>query len=257
MEFRKVLTSGNSKPMLVVGREPDGGTAPIVLKLMNPAVDQGHAGPTSLACELICAVLARTAGLTVPDYGIATVTREFAESAVDREVRTVLLANIGPNFATRYLGGRSVWIPSYSPRGDLLARLEGVLTFDCTLVNGDRTAKKPNLLWDGDDVVLIDHSLALPVYAWSPQEVADSPAMPERHVRKHAAYPALRDQGQRFKDLLDSWTNIPWADVAAIRSWIPTEWERRTGDLDRIFEFLGSRHRRFNDISMDLTRIVK
>lgn len=257
VEFRRVLSSGNSQPLLVVAKEPDGGTTQVVLKVREPSVPDGHFGATSLASEMICAVLARVAGLTVPDYGVASVSREFAESVPDKDVRRLLLANVGPNFATRYLGGRSTWLPSYSPRGDLLERLEGVIALDCTLVNGDRTRSKPNLLWDGDDVVLIDHSLALPVHAWSDEELNESPLMPERHVKRHATYVALLNQGQSYQALLDAWTGLPWTDVVTLRSWIPPEWERKRGDLDRIFAFLERRSVRFRDIRHELLRIIR
>ncbi len=257
IEFRRVLSSGNSQPLLVVAREPDGAATQVVLKVREPSVPNGHFGPTSLASELVCAVLARAAGLTVPDYGVAEVTREFAESAPDKEVRSLLRANIGANFATRYLGGRSTWLPSYSPRGELLERLEGVITLDCALINGDRTHMKPNLLWDGEDVVLIDHSLALPVHEWSDEQLEESPLMPERHVKRHATYKALFNQGQRYQALLDVWMGLPWSDVAALRSWIPPEWERKRGDVDRMFAFLERRSERFRDIRRDLVRVVK
>jgi len=257
IEFRRVLSTGTSRPLLVVASEPDGGTAQVVLKVREPGVPNGHFGPTSLAAELVCSVLARAAGLTVPDYGIATVSREFAESVPDKPVRDLLLANLGPNFATRYLGGRSTWLPSYTPRGELLDRLEGVLALDCTLINGDRTHRNPNLLWDGDDVVLIDHSLALPVHAWSDEQRQQSPLMPEQHVRRHATYTALANQGRPYQALLDAWAALPWADVATLRSWIPPEWERCPGDLDRMFAFLERRDQRFNDIRHELVRIVR
>ncbi len=256
-EFRCILTSGNSNPLLVVAREPDGRPTQVVLKVRQPAVPEGHFGPTSLACELICAALARAAGLAVPDYGIATVTREFAESVPDNTVRDVLLNNLGPNFATRYLPGRSPWLPSYSPTGELLRQLESVMAFDCALINGDRTCSKPNLLWNGDDVVLIDHSLALPVHKWSDAQIADSPLMPEHYVRRHATFTALANQGRLYEELFDAWRALPWTDIVLLRSWIPPEWERSPGDVDRIFTFLQGRDSRFRDIRDDLRRILR
>lgn len=248
---------GNSQPLLVLAREDDGTTGRIVLKLRAPASDSGHEGATSLACELICSILARAAGLSVPDYGIALVTQEFAESIPDRRIRELLLRNVGPNFGSIFMPGLALWMPTYHARGELLDRLDGVLTFDATVINGDRTRAKPNLLWSGNDVFLIDHSLALPVHAWSDDEIQESPLFPERNVKKHATYPPLHELGQLFQQVLDAFRSLPWQDVDTLRTWIPPEWERTRGDIDRIFAFLRSRDGRSNAITMDLRRIVK
>ncbi len=74
-EYRGEKLSGETRPLLIGARTSDGKTAvEVILKLRRP--DSGiHFEGTSLACALICAVLARALGLPVEDYAIVEVTK--------------------------------------------------------------------------------------------------------------------------------------------------------------------------------------
>src|SRR4051794_13421541 len=82
-EYRSRMRAGKSRPLLVVGMDDDEQRYRLVLKLRRPESPQGHRGPTSLACELICAALARRLGLPVPDYAVVRVTAELAGAVQD------------------------------------------------------------------------------------------------------------------------------------------------------------------------------
>lgn len=126
-------------------------------------------------------------------------------------------------------------------------------------MNGDRKREKPNLLVRGENLLLIDHSLALPVFLWG-ADVVDPPSAlyPEETVRAHCTFDAVRDQGRAFGRVHSSWGNgITTADLGRIREAIPSTWERRPGDLDKVFNFLSGRPGAFPNIAADLVRIVR
>lgn len=139
----------------------------------------------------------------------------------------------------------------------MLKSMEGVLTFDSTVINGDRKAVKPNLLWNGSNLFLIDHSVAIPVHLWPEEQLLASPLFPEDNVRVHCAFDILRRRKQQYTELLQTWlTRIQSKDFDNLRALIPASWEKREGDLDKIFRFLKERPSRSTEISEDLRRIV-
>lgn len=257
-EYRDRLRGGRTRPLLVAAMDENDREYQVVLKVRHPDVKKGHFEGTSLACELICSTLARGAGLSVPDYACVEIPQELPAAVGDRPVREVLARNVGVNFGCVYHEGMALWNPDDRPRSpDLLEGLEEVLAFDATTINGDRKREKPNLLWRGENLLMIDHSLALPVHIWADEEVDQSPLFPEAEVRAHCVFAALQGKELEFRSFFDHWPiRMEDADLARLRSWIPESWERRAGDLDKILRFLQHRPRRFMDIAADLRRVV-
>ena len=130
----------------------------MVLKLRHPStsVGDGHFAGTSLACELICAVLARAIGLKVPDYAIVEVTPLPIQFM--RGTRNLLLKNIGENLQQWFHQSSALWQPmSREPSQAVIDQLEDILTFDAIVINGDRQSSNPNLLYRGDPFVIDAH----------------------------------------------------------------------------------------------------
>lgn len=159
-EYRVRLKGGTTRPHLVVGRDGSGRNVPVVLKLKDPGVSDGHYGGSSLAAELICSLIASEVGLWTPTPYIARVSNEFAENCPDGNVRALFLRNVGLNFACEYLEDCLAWSdPRTSVSEELRQQLEDLLSFDAAVINGDRKAEKPNLLRRGDTLVAIDVQL--------------------------------------------------------------------------------------------------
>jgi hypothetical protein len=206
IEYRGRMRGGRTRPPLVAAIDGSGHQVLVVLKLLKPgtSIGNGHYGGTSLACELISAVIARSLGLSVPDYAFVEISRLFADAMVDREVRILFQSNIGLHFGSTYLEGFPNWDSSYKPPTTaLIQELEDVLALDTAIVNGDRKTAKPNLLFRGTRLVMIDHSLALPVHRWSPRQIAASPLFPDAEIRAHCTYDGLSKKALSFSRLFD------------------------------------------------------
>ena len=78
------------------------------------------------------------------------------------------------DWGDRGRGGAEVRSP------EVINQLEGVVSFDAKVLNGDRTAQKPNLLVQGNQLLLIDHSLALPVHIPGNLTRDPNPLLPEK-----------------------------------------------------------------------------
>jgi hypothetical protein len=260
-EYRGEMEGGRTRPLLVAAIDDTGEEWRVVLKLRNPGtpLGVGHYEGTSLACELICNRIAAALEIPVPECAVVEVPRGLAETVSDRRARDVLAANIGENFGTRYYAGFDRWRADNRASSQILRdALEDVLVFDATVINGDRKREKPNLLWRGERTLAIDHSFALPVHLWTDEQIADSPLFPEGEVRQHCTFRALADQGCGFNRVLARWAEtITETELDRLRGWIPATWERRPGDLDRVFRFLRERSEKAAAISLDLRRILR
>jgi hypothetical protein len=256
-----VMPGGRTRPRTVVAEDGAGELHRVVLKLRFPdaACGDGHFEGTSLACELACSALARHLGFHVPDYAIVAVTPALADAQPTEQLRCLFSRNVGPCFGSVHLHDAGPWQP---PTGNITDRrretLASVLAFDATVLNGDRSAGKPNLLSLRDDVYLIDHSLALPVHHCQPVVVPPGELLPDSYLHGHCTYATIASKGSAFDSCVDPWQHaVDASALAQIRSWIPREWERVPGDLDRMFSFLAERPLHLRKISTHLAQVVK
>lgn len=260
VQYRRRMKGGTTAPRLVVAHDEHQQSKSIVLKLRCPGtpIERGHYGGTSLACELICSVLARAVGLNVPDYAIVEVTQHFINSIGDNSIRDLFSKNIGPNFGSIHHKSLTSWEARYHRLPQVIIdQLEDILTFDAIVINGDRQISNSNLLHRGDRLLLIDHSLALPVYLWEQQELTDSPLFPLASIMKHCATQHLKGSRRSYRKVLDNWQErINTQKLSELRAMLPPSWEREQGDIDKIFGFLNNRDRRFSDISTCLMRVL-
>jgi len=257
-EYRGEKRSGETRPLVIAARTEDDTAVEVILKVRHP--ESGiHFEGTSLACELICAVLARAVGLPVADYSIVEVTKEMASAVPDARIRKLLENNIGMNFGTRLLEGFDDWHYLNDPRNPVLqAVFADVMTFDAIVLNTDRRTAKPNLLWQGDRVVMIDHALALPVYTWSPDPFTPVSLLTDAQVRDHCVFRQLYDKRAPFTGITDQWKiTVSPEDLTALRGMIPSSWEQANGHLDTIFAFLKARADAFATIPVELRRVVR
>lgn len=118
-------------------------------------------GALALVAELVAGLLARRAGLPVPELALVEIAPVFGRSEPDPEIQDVLRGSHGTNVGVRYLDGAF--------NLDLLAAGELVgpdfaadlVWLDGWLTNPDRTARNPNLLVWQDQLWLIDHGAAI------------------------------------------------------------------------------------------------
>jgi hypothetical protein len=177
----------------------------------------------------------------------------------DAEAAALLAQNVGPNFGSVWIDGLALWHERDSIVGpELLDFFEQLLQFDAALVNGDRQARKSNVLWRGATAYAIDHALALSVHAWDLGAEAQHKMLPEANVREHVAFRLLGNRGCRFDSIVSQWQGIlTSANLATLRGWVPVGWEHEAGHIDRIFAYLGMCAGRADHVSQELRRVVR
>ena len=170
LDARRVLSAdrrGSSWPVLV---ETDEGLRFAKLR----GAGQGT-GP--LAAEIIVAGLAESIGLSVPERSLVRIPAAIESMDRDGELAELLAASEGVNLGFAYLdGARPLTEREISQISDDDAA--AILWLDWLVMNPDRTARNPNLVWWHDRMWLIDHGAALGFqYAWD-AVVEDGPRRP-------------------------------------------------------------------------------
>jgi hypothetical protein len=120
-----------------------------------------------LVAEVIVAALAETIGLRVPARCLVDIPAGIESLNRRDELRDLLAASVGLNLGFAYLDGAQMFTPNDVARvseDDAAA----ILWLDAFVMNPDRTARNPNLMWYRDGLWLIDHGAALSFqYAWA------------------------------------------------------------------------------------------
>jgi len=147
-------------------------------------------GSLALVAEVLGGELARALGLRVPALGLLELDGALARTEPDPEIADLLRASVGTNLVMAYMPGALTFDPAARPA--VAAELASLLVaFDAFVMNVDRTARNPNLLWWHRRLYLIDHGASLYFHhAWADEE-----------SRRWSPFPAVRDH-----------VLLPWAD---------------------------------------------
>jgi HipA-like protein len=179
-------------------------------------------GSLALVAEVIAGELGRAAGLNVPALARLELDERLARGEPDPEIADLLRASVGTNLAMSYLGAALPFDPAARP--DVPAALASlIVAFDAFVMNVDRTARNPNLLWWRGGLWLIDHGAAFYWHHdWDGR--VDARPRPFPRVADHVLLPwaaELPEAGRRLQLALDDQA-IAGAVERVPESWLQT-----------------------------------
>lgn len=190
-------------------------------------------GPPVLVAELLCAELARAAGLPVPEVVQIDLDAALGRNEPDPEIRQLLMASVGLNLGLDYLPGAI----TYDPAAELRERAHAASTaaappdaelasritlFDAFVTNPDRTARNPNLLRWHRRLWLIDHGAALYFqYSWQADAPTAGARTPFSRIQDHVLLTKASQVPEAAAHLQACWTPALVAELAAR---IPESW---------------------------------
>src|SRR5947209_7211063 len=117
-------------------------------------------GTGALVAEIIVAELAECLGLRVPARALVDIPPDIESLNRRDELRDLLTASVGLNLGIAYLDGARMFIAADATRvssDDAAA----IVWLDALVMNPDRTARNPNMMWWRERLWLIDHGVAL------------------------------------------------------------------------------------------------
>lgn len=202
--------------------DPDGAWNEYVVKFYG-SIETGRAG---LLCEIVASQLATVLGLHVPEPAMVNVRMEFAASIPDPSVRGRISKSVGLNFGSKNMtGGYVTWPREKNIPADLRQQATETYFFDMLIQNPDRRRDKPNILWKGEDLFLIDHEMAFsflldivrPKDPWKISELSFS----KDHLF-HAGLKGGKINLDRMAGALESISEETWAEI---ESNLPETWK--------------------------------
>jgi hypothetical protein len=124
-------------------------------------------GVLPLVAEIIVGSLAEAIGLRVPARCLVSIAGDIESLNRRDELRDLLDASVGINLGFTFLDGARMFTAADVARvseDDAAA----IVWLDALVMNPDRTARNPNLMWYHDALWLIDHGAALAFqYSWT------------------------------------------------------------------------------------------
>jgi hypothetical protein len=213
----------------------EGGSVPAVIEADDGALyvvkfRAAAQGGRALAAELIVGELARAAGLPVPELALIDLDAALGRSEPHQEIQELLIASAGVNLAMGYLAGAVGYdVAARRPVGAALA--SQIVALDVFAANVDRTAKNPNLLWQGGALWLIDHGAALYWHhGWDGSESADalaaSAARPFVRVGDHVLLAEAKQLAAAGDELAAAFTDEAIARAVGL---LPDVWLEEQG----------------------------
>ncbi|QDK79689.1 hypothetical protein EXU85_14170 [Spirosoma sp. KCTC 42546] len=157
LRYNDTFTTGANQPGLVAARNQQ------TRQLIDCVVKfRGGERMTPEACarELLAAFIAKEWGIRVVEPVLVDVGDEFVELERGKPHYQLLAKSIGLNVGSVYVPGYDT-LPVHQPLSAVeLPQAQHIFVFDVFIQNADRRAEKPNLMANGQELVIYDHELA-------------------------------------------------------------------------------------------------
>lgn len=254
VRFEQELPSGTTKPCVFACEDSEGnGAGEFVLKFRS----EGHGGgPTGLLFEFIAAHIAALLEIPMPVPALIELDAALGDITPQPTIAQRISASVGLNFGTRYLTpGHITWVANDPVPLSLREVASEVMAFDALIDNADRRRDKPNLLWKGDALYVIDHELAFAfarTVLWKPQSWT---ARRLSFLRDHPLYAGLRGQTIDLRAFVGGLESLDDNEIERICESVPPEFG--TTYLDRIAEHLRDARNHVTDLAEAVRRILR
>lgn len=227
VRYDRKMRNGKTTPFLMACEKETGDEVELVAKFSKGCED--HCG--GLICEAISAALAKDLGLPIPCPYVLNISPEFIATVAEPADRMFLEQSCSKGFGSERLpDSYSTWVsPSGKISDSLLASARSVIAFDSLFVNPDRRAENPNLMFNGRQIAVIDHEMALRqdmILFWKAPWTSgafESPSSLEKHLLYRITKGSVLSD---FNEFLQKLAMITDARIEEYASAIPIDWHQ-------------------------------
>jgi hypothetical protein len=223
LQAEKVFGSGTTQPMLIRGicKKTHVKTEYVVKYINSPRMSA-----MSSCSELMAAFIGLELGLKVAEPAIIEVTQEFVETLKGRDGYKTANNSLGINFGCKYERGFMEFASNQQLNDEQYEQAGQIFSFDIFISNSDRRKEKPNMLTDGDNILIFDHELAFGfvmdiIKNPTPWIITDYEI---GWIKNHYFYPILKGNEHNFDEFVDSFTVLDEKFWDKLRKTIPEVW---------------------------------
>ena len=197
---------------------------------------RGAGRMSSEACmrELLAAFIARQMEIPVISPVIISISQAFVDLLQGTNSWEYANKSLGYNFGSEYIKRYSTIIPNQIFTDRQLHCAKAIFAFDVTIQNPDRTNEKPNMITDGNEIIIYDHELAFSFLMNifpnpRPWEIQDTDL---GWIKNHCLWPTIRHKPYDFEEYFSRFNNLDEDFWVTAKNLIPAEW--LTDQFDKI-----------------------
>lgn len=212
-------------------------------------------GVNGLVAELLAAQLAKFLDIPVPEPAIIRVDPAITEVISDQELADKIRNSAGLNYGNQFItGGFETWpIGKALPMALKQLSVE-IFAFDALVQNPDRRNDKPNVLWRGDDLYIIDHEMSFSfVYDILPLsnswQVSGLP-----FLRKHLFYQGLKGREVSLDRFAGALETLSEEVLDEMISNVPEDW--RNDNISKMAAHLKEISSHTNEFIDEIRRVL-
>jgi hypothetical protein len=219
----RVLSTGTTQPMLIRGvcKQTEIKSDYVVKFISSPRMS-----PTSSCNELVAALIAMELELDVAEPALIDISPEFVDTIRGKDGYKNASNSIGINFGCKYVTGFMEITSNQRLSPSQLRHAEQIFPFDIFISNSDRRIEKPNMLTDGEQILIFDHELAFGfimdiIKNPKPWIITDSEIS---WIKTHYFYPVLKKNEHNFDSFVDKFTILSDSFWEKLYSTVPSNW---------------------------------
>ena len=152
----ELFETGANKPLLITGVDADGNKGDYVVKFRGGE----RMSDEAFLRELLAAFIAAQMEIPAINPVIVNISDDFIDLLVGNEAWQYAHKSVGYNFGSEYIKGYSIIPVTQQLNNHQLNYAQTIFAFDVLIQNPDRTVIKPNMLTNGNEIVILDHELA-------------------------------------------------------------------------------------------------
>jgi hypothetical protein len=220
--LQRVLNAGRTRPCIFFCEDETGGKNGEYVVKLKAGMETGVNG---LAAELIASELASFLDIPTPEPAIIELDAVIAEVIPDADLARRIRSSAGLNFGSKIItGGFDTWPVSKAIPSSLKTLAAEIFAFDAMINNPDRRAEKPNILWKGDELFVIDHEMSL-MFIYdilptpNPWQISNL-----RFIKGHLFYNELKGQTVNLDRFAGALESLDDNTVESMMINVPADW---------------------------------
>jgi hypothetical protein len=233
--FNEQFTSSANKPLLISGTDKTTYVKGDYVVKFRKAERMSEEASMR---ELLASFIAMQMEIPVVEPAIIEIDENFVELLKGQDSWAVANKSLGYNYGSKYINEYLTLLLNKELNNHQLSYAQDIFSFDMFIQNSDRTNIKPNMLTNGEDIIVIDHEIALrfifaPFLTYKIGEMSEGS---KDWIRQHCLLPLIKGKTYDFDIFsrkIDNLTSEFWDKTLSL---IPESW--RTGQFDSIKNIL-------------------
>lgn len=207
--------------------------------------------------ELLGCFIAMQMEIPVVSPAIMEIDESFADSLIGRDCHSVAHNSLGKNFASKNLREFITLAVDQPLNPHQIDCAKEIIAFDVFISNTDRTYQKPNMLTDGQTIVILDHEIAFSFILQLPFARNPTPWLLRDNemqlIQHHCLLKKANAKEFDFDGFVNRFDNLNYAFWIKAQSLIPEEWQ--TGQFETIRDYLLQICQHKNEFSQELKKV--